>query len=148
MRPADNSTLLCNISYGPEMKITMDAIRRQTSDGSGYQARCESDLTDPRAELNHAARLLGKRGGRPRGSFSSPLAAWLRMEIAQRRRQGYKCRESFDILRDTEQPAGRDALTLSDHTSDQHETEPNARVTWHYYRKLWKCIGTQSRKGM
>ena len=84
-----------------------------------------------------SARAIGKLGGRPKGSFSSPLAMWLRREITQRRREGYRCREAFDILRETEKPDGHDAFELTDHTSDEHEIEPNARVTWCNYRKIW-----------
>ena len=102
-----------------------------------------SDESHP--TVNAAARLIGKRGGRPMGSYSSPLAAWLRSEIEQRRIDGYRCREAFDILRDTETPDGRDAFTMSDHTSDTNDTEPNARVTWDYFRKMWSRIwGTQT----
>ena len=90
--------------------------------------------------LSDAARMVGQLGGRPKGSFSSPLAVWLRMEIRQRQREGYRCREAFCILRDTEDPDGNNALTLTDYTSDEHEIEPNARVTWGYFRKIWREI--------
>ena len=93
--------------------------------------------TDP-IDAHVAAKLLGKRGGRPKGSLSSRLSVWLRSEIAQRQREGYRCRESFDILRDTENPDGEDAFTLTDYTSDQHAVDPDARVSWSYYKKLWR----------
>jgi hypothetical protein len=67
------------------------------------------ELPDQSAATN-AAHFLGKRGGRPKGSCSSPLAMWLRSEIAQRQNEGYRCREAFVILRDTEMPDGFDTL--------------------------------------
>ncbi|GBG03804.1 hypothetical protein AZSI13_31310 [Azospira sp. I13] len=88
-------------------------------------------------ESSKAARVLGQMGGRPKGSRSSSLAAWLRREVAQRRAEGYSCREAFVILRDTEDPDGDDALTLKDWTSDKHGVEPNARVSWAYFKRLW-----------
>ena len=89
-------------------------------------------------QVSEAAHLIGKRGGRPKGSFSSPLAIWLRSEIAQRQLEGYRCREGFVILRDCENPDGDDALTVKDWTADDHDLEPDARVTWAYYKALWR----------
>ena len=77
----------------------------------------------PQGVVSEAARQLGKLGGRPKGSYSSPLAIWLRAEARQRRREDYRARESFVILRDTEHPHGRDAFTVSDHTVDEHDLD-------------------------
>jgi hypothetical protein len=87
-------------------------------------------------DIAEAARQLGKLGGRPRGSFS-PLGRWLRSEIKQRHREGYACREAFQILRDTEDPAGRDAFAVRDHTADDYGLDIGARVTWANFRKIW-----------
>ena len=92
----------------------------------------------PVAEIAEAARQLGQLGGRPKGSYSSPLAKWLRSEIHNRKREGYGCRESFSILADTENPTGRDAFTVTDWTADAHDLDIGARVTWNYWRRLWK----------
>ena len=100
-----------------------------------------NDRESPLGSAAEAAKILGKLGGRPRGSLSSPLSVWLRREIAQRQREGYRCRESFEILLDTEKPDGEDAFTLTDYTSDQHDIEPDARVTFNYFRKIWRNIG-------
>ena len=86
-------------------------------------------------DVSDAARALGRLGGRPRGSYSSPLAIWLRAEIKQRRREGYGCRESF--LRDTEEPDGCDAFTVRDYTADTHSLDIGARVSWANFRKIW-----------
>lgn len=89
-------------------------------------------------DVSDTARMLGRLGGRPRGSYSSPLGAWLRSEIKQRKRENYGCREAFSILSATEEPDGRDAFTVRDHTADAHDLDIGARVTWDYWRKLWR----------
>lgn len=88
-----------------------------------------------------AARLVGKRGGRPTGSYSSPLAAWLRSEVKQRQREGYRCREAFEILRDSEEPTGKDSFTVKDWTADDHDLDIGTLVTWANFRKLWNRTG-------
>jgi len=105
-----------------------------------HQDDCGIPAVEPpdQSSATNAAHLLGKRGGRPKGSCSSPLAMWLRSEIAQRQNEEYRCREAFNILRDTEMPDGFDAFELTDYTSDQHDVEPNARVTWRYFREIWR----------
>ena len=87
-------------------------------------------------DVSNAARQLGKLGGRPRGSYS-PIGRWLRSEIVQRRREGYRCRESFEILRDTERPDGDDAFFVTEWTADAHGLDLESRVSWANYRKLW-----------
>lgn len=92
----------------------------------------------PGADIAEAARQLGRRGGRPKGSYSSPLAIWLRSEIRNRQREGYGCREAFSILADTENPSGRNGFTVTDWTADAHGLDIGARVTWYYWRRLWR----------
>lgn len=92
-------------------------------------------------DVSDAARTLGKRGGRPRGSFSSPLSIWLHAEAQQRQREGYRCREAFRILRESEEPDGRDAFVVTDWTADQHGLDIETRVTWDYFKKVWKKLG-------
>lgn len=91
--------------------------------------------------VTDAARALGRLGGRPKGSFSSPLAIWLRSEVRQRQAEGYRCREAFDILRDTEEPDEADAFVVRDWTADVHDLDIGTRVTWSNYRKLWNRTG-------
>lgn len=94
----------------------------------------------PQGRVSEAARQLGKLGGRPKGSFSSPLSIWLRAEVKQRQRHGYRCREAFDILRDSEDPDGPEAFTVRDWTADEYGLDLNARVTLSYWRRLWQAV--------
>ena len=68
--------------------------------------------------VSEAARTRDRRGGRPRGSFS-PLGAWLRDEAERMRRDGYRCCEAFEILRDAEEPDGLEAFWVSDDSGEQ-----------------------------
>jgi hypothetical protein len=92
-------------------------------------------------DVTEAAKLIGKRGGRPKGSCSSPLAAWLRNEVKQRQREGYRCREAFEILRESEEPASKNSFTVTDWTADSHLLDIAAEVTWANYRKVWNRTG-------
>ena len=92
----------------------------------------------PEADIAEAARQIDRLGGRPRGSYSSPLAIWLRVEIRHRQREGYGCREAFNILTNTETPAGQDAFTVTDWTADAHGLDIGAQVNWDYWRRLWQ----------
>lgn len=91
----------------------------------------------PSPDISDAARQLGKLGGRPRGSYSSPLARWLRAEVRQKQREGWGRREAFDILANTETPDSRDAFVVTDCTADDNDLDLGARVTWSYWKKLW-----------
>lgn len=95
----------------------------------------------PANPVADAARVLGRKGGRPKGSFSSPLAEWIRAEVKQRRAEGYRCREAFEILRDSEEPCGKDVFKVKDWTADDHNLDIGTRVTWENYRKLWNRTG-------
>lgn len=97
----------------------------------------------PADPIADAARLLGRRGGRPKGSYSSLLAIWLRAEIKQRKAHGYRCREAFCILRDSEEPDGLNAFLVKDWTADEHGLDIATRVTWDYFKKIWKKAGRQ-----
>lgn len=97
---------------------------------------------DPIAE---AARALGKRGGRPLGSCSSPLARWLRAEVKQKQREGWGRREGFDIAADTQERTGTDSFRLTEwaaedagiETVDQDGNDRPANVSWAYWKKIW-----------
>ena len=102
---------------------------------------------DPVAD---AARTLGLKGGRPRGSFSSKLvAAWIRAEVKQKRREGWGRREAFNIAADTEHRIDRDHFRLSDWTADEAGIETvdedgndqPAKVSWSHWKKIWLEIG-------
>lgn len=105
-------------------------------------ARLTATPNDDQA-LSDAAKSLGKRGGRPTGSFSSPTSIWLRGEALQRQREGYRCREAFIILRDSEDPDGINAFVVRDWTADAHDLDIGARVTWDYFKKIWRKAGGQ-----
>lgn len=98
--------------------------------------------SDPVAE---AARALGKRGGRPKGSYSSPLAAWLRAEVRQKQREGWGRREAFNISADTEQKIDNDHFQLTEATADDAGIETvdetgndqPALVSWSNWKKIW-----------
>lgn len=91
-------------------------------------------------DISEAARALGKRGGRPPGSYSSPLAIWLREEVKKKFRDGYDCREAFDIISASEEPDGNNAFELTDYTAEQNGIDlgPSVRVKMNYFRKIWK----------
>lgn len=95
-------------------------------------------------DVSEAARALGRLGGRPVGSYS-PLGRWIRQEIKQRQREGYACREAFEIIRETEEPAGRDAFMVRDNTADEYDIDIGARVSWANWRKVWAILGNQNR---
>lgn len=96
-------------------------------------------------QVAEAARLLGRKGGRPLGSTSSPLAAWIRTEVKEKRREGWGRREAFNIAADTEQKIDRDHFLLSDWTADEAgietvDEEGNdqpAVVSWSNWKKIW-----------
>lgn len=91
-------------------------------------------------DVTKAAQTLGKCGGRPKGSFSSPLSRWLRAEVKQRQAEGYRCREAFEILRDSEEPTGKDVFKVKDWTADDHDLDIGTSVTWDNYRKKWDLM--------
>lgn len=99
-------------------------------------------MADP---IVDAARLLGSKGGRPKGSFSSPLAAWIRAEVKQKRREGWGRREAFSIAADTEQKIDKDHFQLTElvaeeagiETVDEEGNEQPAVVSWSNWKKIW-----------
>ncbi|MBU1363942.1 MAG: hypothetical protein KKE51_08995 [Gammaproteobacteria bacterium] len=99
----------------------------------------------PAPDVTDAARALGRRGGRPKGSFSSPLAAWLRKEVKQKQREGWGRREGFNIAANTERPIDDDSFQLTERTAEEAEIETvdeegndrPATVSWAYWKKIW-----------
>jgi hypothetical protein len=100
----------------------------------------------PADPVVEAARVLGKLGGRPRGSFSSPLARWLRAEVAQRKDDCYGCAEAFGVVREAEIPAGKKSLHLTDATMDRWGIEAKededgndlpVTVSLSYWKNIW-----------
>jgi hypothetical protein len=97
------------------------------------------------ADITDAARALGRRGGRPKGSYSSPLARWLRNEVKQKQREGWGRREGFNIVADTEQPINKDLFRLTEWTAEEAKIETvdksgndiPATVSWAYWKKIW-----------
>jgi hypothetical protein len=100
---------------------------------------------EPAAEITDAARQLGRRGGRPRGSYSSPLAAWLRREVAVKQREGWSRREGFEIARDTHSADGQDGFTLAEWVTDEWDRDYPARVTWANWKKIWSELANVNR---
>lgn len=99
----------------------------------------------PVDQVADAARVLGRRGGRPKGAFSSPLARWLRAEVEQKQREGWGRREGFDIAADTQERSGKDLFRLTEwaaeeagvETFDQDGNDRPATVSWAYWKKIW-----------
>lgn len=96
-------------------------------------------------QVADAARVLGKRGGRPRGAFSSPKAAWIRAEVKQKQREGWGRREAFNIAADTEQRIDDDHFQLTEsvaeeagiETVDEDGNDQAAVVSWSNWKKIW-----------
>lgn len=97
-------------------------------------------------DVSEAARALGRLGGRPRGSCSSKLGAWLRAEVAQRKADGYRCVEAFSIVREAEIPAGTKSLRLTETTMDAWAIDPKigddgndlpVTVSLSYWKNMW-----------
>ena len=102
--------------------------------------------TEPADQVAEAARLVGKMGGRPKGSFSSRLAAWLRCEIKEYRQCGYGCTEAFWIVREAQIPAGPKSLVVTARTmdkweieakEDEHGNDKPVTVSLSYWKNLW-----------
>lgn len=99
----------------------------------------------PVPDVTDAARALGRRGGRPKGSLSSPLAAWIRAEVKQKRREGWGRREAFNIAADTEQRIDDDHFHLKEWTAeeagietvDEEGNDRPAVVSWSNWKKIW-----------
>lgn len=93
--------------------------------------------------------MLGKRGGRPQGSYSSLKAAWLRAEVKKKKREGWGRREAFNIAADTEQKLDRDRFQLRDLTADdagietvdEDGNDQPAIITWSNWKKIWLEAG-------
>ena len=96
-------------------------------------------------DVTEAARALGRRGGRPRGYYYSPLARWLRAEVKQKQREGWVRWEGFCITANTEQPIDKYAFRLNELTAeeagietvDEDGNDKPANVSWAYWKKIW-----------
>lgn len=91
------------------------------------------------ADVSDAARVVGRQGGRPKGSVA-PHAEWLRSEMAAAKGSGYSCRELFEILAESEIRDGMDAFFVSRDTADRLGI-PEKRVAWDAFKKLWARQG-------
>lgn len=97
----------------------------------------------PVDQVVDAAWALGKRGGRPLGATSSPLARWLRIEIRQARRDNWTCRDAFRMLVENNRKAKGDAFVVGAETASEvihavHGDIKGRRVGFEYFRKLWR----------
>lgn len=97
-------------------------------------------LADP---ISDAARVLGQRGGRPRGSYS-PLGIWLRGVIREMRRGGHGCADTFRRLCLVEdQGSNPRSFRVSAETADDAWQYVGAdirgrEVSWSAFEKLWQ----------
>lgn len=97
----------------------------------------------PSPDVTDAARALGRRGGRPLGATSSPLARWLRIEIRQAQRDNWTCRDAFQMLVENNRKAKGDAFVVGAETASEvinavHGDIKGRRVGFEYFRKLWR----------
>lgn len=97
----------------------------------------------PADEVAEVARALGRRGGRPRGAISSHLARWLRMEIGQAKRDNWTCRDAFEMLVENNRKTKGDAFLVGAETASEviqhiHGDIKGRRVSFEYFRKLWR----------
>lgn len=93
----------------------------------------------PVAEIADAARQLG----RPLGSFSSPLARWLRIEAKQAKRDNWTCRDAFQMLVENNRKSKGDAFIVGAETASEvintvRGDIKGKRVGFEYFRKLWR----------
>ena len=86
-----------------------------------------------------------KRRGRPPGTLA-PLTAWLRGVIAEMRRDGYGCTETWRRLCLIEDSAGDGlAFEVSEETASEcwHDIGADIssmRVTWVGFRSTWRRV--------
>lgn len=100
----------------------------------------QSAPIDPVADV---VRLPRRGGGRPPGSFSSPLARWLRDEIKSAKRDRWTCRDAFWMLVENNRKTKGDAFvvgaeTASDVINTVRGDIKGKRVGFEYFRKLWR----------
>ena len=97
-------------------------------------------LADP---ITDAARALGRRGGRPKGSFS-PLGLWLRGVIREMRRGGHGCVDTFRRLCLVEDQGSKpksfrvSAETADDVWQDVGADIAGQTITFDQFRKIWQ----------
>lgn len=97
----------------------------------------------PVDQVADAARVLGRQGGRPPGSLSSPLARWLRDEIKQAKRDRWTCRDAFEMLVENNRRTIGDAFVVGAETASEvintvRGDIKGKRVGFEYFRKLWR----------
>ena len=97
-------------------------------------------LADP---ITDAARALGRRGGRPKGSFS-PLGLWLRGVIREMRRGGHGCADTWRRLCLAEDQGSKpksfrvSAETADDVWQDVGADIAGQTITFEQFRKIWQ----------
>lgn len=107
-------------------------------------AYCQIDsasLDADREAVAQAASLLGKRGGRPRGSYG-PLSRWLRHQIAEAKQRGESCRNVFRVLSVIEGGSEYE-FEISEETASAYlyvlcSDIYGQRVTLEGFRKMWQ----------
>lgn len=82
-----------------------------------------------------------RRGGRPVGAYSSPLARWLRLEI-QDLRQDWNCSDAFEVLLLQNNGIGSRSFSIGRKTAEEVQWfmpgDIRGRVvTFDYFRKTW-----------
>lgn len=97
----------------------------------------------PAEQVAEVVRLPRRGGGRPPGSFSSPLARWLRDEIKQAKRDRWTCRDAFEMLVENNRRTRGDAFVVGAETASEaihtvHGDIKGRRVGFEYFRKLWR----------
>lgn len=95
-----------------------------------------------RNAVTEAARMIGKLGGRPKGTYT-PLTRWLRPQMARFKKQGCSCRNVFYSLAVEEDDGCPDFFIVSDYTADAYYADVfgdirGKCVTWEAFRKLWQ----------
>jgi len=94
-------------------------------------------------QIADAARLHGRRGGRPRGSYS-PLGIWLRGVIREMRRGGHGCADTWRRLCLAEDQGSKPkSFRVSAETADDVWQDVGAdirgrEVSWSAFEKLWQ----------
>lgn len=99
----------------------------------------------PAEQVAEAARTLGKRVGRPKGSLE-PHTLWLRGVIVEMRRAGYGCAETFRRICLTEDQGSKPrSFRVSAETADDVWDEIGGdirghEVRWSAFEKSWQRI--------
>lgn len=141
-----NATLngMGSFSSGAPSKCWLQPDNRDMNETHSATFPVEPGTQDAdRLAITQAASLLGKRGGRPKGSYG-PLSRWLRHQIALGQKEGESCRNVFRALSIIE-GGGTDEFFVSEETASECLYSLRAdiygqRVTWESFRKTWQRI--------